>query len=890
MEGQRQQRVVATLQRELGAMSEPRRSRFKTDVSTDPIPPDPESLFRDLKTRSPEIPYLWSHQADLLRAYNKAHQATADVAFELPTGAGKTLIGLLLSEYRRRKNGERVVYLCPTRQLAHQAFEHAKEYGLNAYLLLRPNYSNINNYRLGSGIGITTYSSIFNTNPRIADAQTIVLDDAHAAEDYILGPWSVSITRSKNEALFKAVIHLLGDDLDPWFRDNLLDDAGRDITAVSDVDMLSGPSLHEHAPALRDLLDEHLRNTENPERYPWSEVRGALHACNLFISWHELLFRPIIPPTLTHAAFAGANQRIYMSATLGEGGELERVAGVPRIVRLPMPEGWERQSAGRRLFLFPDLATDRQDVPPVELATIGLTDRALVLVPRTVDISDAEQQIRDGGFDVLGASDIEQSLDSFTGRTNVALVLANRYDGLDLPGDDCRLLIMAGLPVGTNLQERFLFHRLGVNAPYRDRLRTRFTQGAGRCCRNSTDYSAVLVTGQDALDFCARRENRAGMHPELQAELEFGLRNSQDVDSATLLDYVQILFEQGSDWEEAEASIVSLRAGKAKVVDPVAATLLNVVAKEVQYSYALWKEDYDVALQLAIGVADELSSTATKGYQAWWYYLAGVVAWLDGTEHGDETKLAKARELFSRAAQRASVNWFARLARQPAAREDPQGPVEDATGIENVSRRLRHLGLYGPRFERFIAQLLEQIAATDSTSFELGLEKLGDLLGFEARRPTDEGGPDGVWMLSDKIAIAFEAKSDETADGAISLNTVRQANSHPVWVKDHCPVASDAEIFTMVVTPRTTIDERAQRIVDNVFYVHADSIRETADVLVAALRRIRAQATEQDSDHVQLVELVRQEMGAGLLLPANMLELLRRTSLEALPVVASADD
>jgi replicative superfamily II helicase len=175
-------------------MAELRRSKFKTDLAVDPVPSDPESLFRDLKSRSPEIPYLWSHQADLLRAYDKAHQETADVAFELPTGAGKTLIGQLLGEYRRRKKGERVVYLCPTRQLALQAFDHAKEYGLNAYLLLRPDYPNINEYRLGTGIGITTYSTIFNANPRIADAETIVLDDAHAAEDYILGPWSVSVT------------------------------------------------------------------------------------------------------------------------------------------------------------------------------------------------------------------------------------------------------------------------------------------------------------------------------------------------------------------------------------------------------------------------------------------------------------------------------------------------------------------------------------------------------------------------------------------------------------------------------------------------------------------------------------------------------------------------
>jgi hypothetical protein len=38
----------------------------------------------------------------------------------LPTGSGKTLVGLLIGEWLRRKNKERVVFLCPTRQLVNQ--------------------------------------------------------------------------------------------------------------------------------------------------------------------------------------------------------------------------------------------------------------------------------------------------------------------------------------------------------------------------------------------------------------------------------------------------------------------------------------------------------------------------------------------------------------------------------------------------------------------------------------------------------------------------------------------------------------------------------------------------------------------------------------------------
>lgn len=64
----------------------------------------------------------------------------------------------------------------------------------------------------------------------------------------------------------------------------------------------------------------------------------------MFFSWSEILIRPWIPPTLTHAPFANANQRLYMSATIGAGGDLERIMGVRRIHRIPIPAGWDKQS------------------------------------------------------------------------------------------------------------------------------------------------------------------------------------------------------------------------------------------------------------------------------------------------------------------------------------------------------------------------------------------------------------------------------------------------------------------------------------------------------------------------------------------------------------------
>jgi len=59
-----------------------------------------------------------------------------------------------------------------------------------------------------------------------------------------------------------------------------------------------------------------------------------------------------------------------------------------------------------------------------------------------------------------------------------------------------------------------------------ERIRTRLTQGAGRATRNSADYAAVIMLGRDLANFCAQPGVQAASHPEIRAELCFGLDNS----------------------------------------------------------------------------------------------------------------------------------------------------------------------------------------------------------------------------------------------------------------------------------------------------------------------------------------------------------------------------
>src|SRR5262249_24625849 len=193
---------------------------FKT-ISTPPAVPDsPEKLLRELPRR--KIADVLLHQGEVMRAYAKTCTDEPDVALQLPTGSGKTLVGLMIAEWLRRKNGERVVYLCPTRQLVNQVVDQGtSSYGLtlNGFTgRIRDYDPKVKaSYLNADSIAVTTYSSLFNTNPFFDDPDVIIVDDAHAAENYIAAMWSLRVERTKEEhdKLYTALTGVLRPHIEP---------------------------------------------------------------------------------------------------------------------------------------------------------------------------------------------------------------------------------------------------------------------------------------------------------------------------------------------------------------------------------------------------------------------------------------------------------------------------------------------------------------------------------------------------------------------------------------------------------------------------------------------------------------------------------------------------
>jgi hypothetical protein len=858
---------------------------FKIPTSAAACPADPESLFRDLRKRT--VPGLLSHQADLIRTYVQEHEATPDVALQLPTGSGKTLVGLLIAEWRRRKYRHRCVYLCPTRQLVNQVVEqsHAK-YGLDVlgFTGSKAKYESIDKMRWlnGEAIAVTTYSSLFNINPFFEDAGLIVLDDAHAAENYIASQWSLAINSWKPEhkSVYAALAGFLRSLLPLADRGKLGADTSR--AHASWVDVIPMVRLYPQLSELRTLLDEHTEGSDLS--YQWHAIKDSLEACSIYCTCDSILIRPLIPPTFVHNPFAAPAQRLYMSATLGAGGDLERITGRKNIARVEIPLGWDKQGTGRRFFMFPERSLDDAATHSLLLKMIEKAGRALYLTPDDRTAAGVRDQISESAkINLYTASELEDSKDPFVAEKSAVAVVANRYDGIDLIDDECRLLVLDGFPRGTNLQEKFFTLRMGASILLDDRILTRIVQGFGRCTRSATDFSAVVVLGDALQAYLLRSEKRSVFHPEMQAEIEFGIAQSVDTSQDEMLKLANLFWSQSDDWEHADNAILSLREKMARQQLPCISELMSAVADEIGYQQCAWHNDHLGALSHCKKVLSKLLHPDLRGYRALWLYLAGSAAWLarknDHLLEGD----AIARDYFDQARSTVpGLRFLLGLGQSEEGKDTTDSSSAVMQLVERMEGVIAKLGIVHDRdFDAVEKEIRRDLWQTkDGVQFEQGHLQLGKLLGYDAENRSGSGEPDPWWLVDHTFGFVFEDNAEGNPESALGTNKARQAASHPAWIKAEQLIEPQGEIVAVLITPKTSAEKSALPSLESVKYWYLVDFLKWADNAINVVRELRR-------DFPGAGNLVWRSRAAEALrrhaiAPAELDSLLNRSAAEAL--------
>ncbi|MDP1757438.1 MAG: DEAD/DEAH box helicase family protein, partial [Pseudohongiella sp.] len=449
---------------------------------------DPVKLYETLDRAHDKGPLRPSQEA-VLTAWNEHARGKKDVIVKLHTGQGKTLVGLLMLQARLNEGKGPAVYLCPNNFLIEQTVEQAKQFGV-ATCVADPELPEP--FLNGERILITSVQKLFNgltkfgLHRRSTDVGTMLMDDAHACADAIRESCQLRIPNS--DAAYEAVRTLFATELEAQGVGTYADILNGKRDALLPVPYWAW---HDRESDVASILSGAAER--NSVKFAWPLIKNMLKHCHCVVSGTAIEIEPYIAPLDAFGSYWNCPHRIFMSATVTDDAFLIKGLRLPpQAIVEPLVYDKERWS-GEKMVLLPSLideSLDRQKLVAL-FATPNVRRQAGVVALAT-------SFARTGDWEAYRAKvakteSVWQDVNALKGgKYETTLVLVNRYDGVDLPDDACRILVFDGKPFSESLTDLYQEAcRPDSNATLMRAVRT-VEQGMGRSVRGEKDYCAIV--------------------------------------------------------------------------------------------------------------------------------------------------------------------------------------------------------------------------------------------------------------------------------------------------------------------------------------------------------------------------------------------------------------
>ena len=178
-------------------------------------PTDPFEIFAKTPNLKNVPNDLWKGQAEALRSWHAARTADDNVIL-LNTGAGKSIVGVLIAQSLVNENIGPIVFACSTIDLVEQTARECDRLGLSYTKRTGGDFSN-DLFQTGRAFCITTYQALFTAQSTFTKEKApsgIIFDDAHVAERVIRDAFTLSIDREKFPKLFNELIECVRPEFD----------------------------------------------------------------------------------------------------------------------------------------------------------------------------------------------------------------------------------------------------------------------------------------------------------------------------------------------------------------------------------------------------------------------------------------------------------------------------------------------------------------------------------------------------------------------------------------------------------------------------------------------------------------------------------------------------
>lgn len=749
-------------------------------------PLDPVKIYDKLDRASDKGP-LRPVQQSLLTEWHNKHRNERDLILKLNTGQGKTLIGLLMLESKLNEGLGPALYLCPNKFLVHQTYNEAIQFGINCVLT---EDELPDDFLSSTAIFITSVQKLFNglskfgIGPRSMTIGSILMDDAHSCIQSIRD--SCVIKLKQTDTAYTEILTLFQESLKDQGAGTYADILRKEYNAFLPVPYWDWCDRHIEVSA---ILSKH---SSGPDiRFSWPLLKDMVKDCLCVISGTGLEISPYLPPLHMFGSYHSAKHRFFMSATVTDDSLFTKGLGLSdKTVTEPLVYKDEKWS-GEKMVLIPSLIhPDLTRETVVEMLAKPMATRKFGIVA----LSPSFEHCKDwGGYGAIVATkeDIDTRVQALRNKAHEkTLVIVNRYDGIDLPDDSCRILILDRKPSPETILDRYT----DLCRPNSDVTTTKVTrtieQGMGRAVRGEKDYCVIILIGPDLVKAIRTKEARSFFSSQTQLQIELGFEIAQAVKEETpegttpansLRNIINQSIKRDSGWKEFYAQ-------KMNTLSTGAATpkMLHVFATELKAELKYQEGKYDAA----VSIIQEFINAFLKDDTEKGWYLQEMARYLYPKSKSESNKI------------------------QVGAHQKNRFLLKPRTGMVvtkitiTSQKRVGNILNWIKQFDTFeeLSLSLEGILSSlrfmvDADTFEKAFDDLGKTLGFECQRPDKEwkAGPDNLWALRDGEYLLVECKSEAALNRAeVYKHETGQMNNSCAWFDDHY---STSKVKRLMIIP-----------------------------------------------------------------------------------------
>ena len=745
-------------------------SQLATNNTIDTLT-NPRDLFSSLAHKDVKYQYPRDVQGQVWQKwYEKRNDK--NIILKMNTGSGKTIVGLLLLKSSLNEKKIPAIYVVPDNFLVEQVINEANLLGI-------PITKDANSIKFRRGKEILVCNihklvngkSVFGINQQKIEIGTIIIDDAHACIDTVESQYTIKI--SSNSEMYKHILQIFLPSIKEQSESKAIELEQSQPNTISLVPFWSWKN------NLDDIRKILLSNNEDASlKFALPLLKDNLEFCRCVISNREIEITPHVIPIDVIRSLENAKRKIFMTATLVDDSILSTHFGLDtnEISNVITPD--IAGDIGDRMILIPQLINSQITDDGLKKYYKVLSERVnVVIIVPSFYRTDYWKDVADL---IIDNNNIHENIEKMKNNHIGLVILVNRYDGIDLPHDACRVLVIDGLPDSRRLIDQVIESQLEGSSKSINQKIQKIEQGMGRGVRSNNDYCVVFLMSKSLISQLYKSESIEKFSEATKAQFELSEKVSEQLQDKSLEEIhdnaVNVSLVRNEGWITASKSCLASLTYSQNHSDDFA------IAQRLAYNEVRINQ-YDKATQILNNSIDE-SDTILSGFSK--QVLAEYINYQDEIEAQkllisairDNRNILKPKEGI-RYERIKMVDEQAKNLQSFITTKYPSSLNQFIIDIDAILEDLI-----------FIPDTIQKTA----NKFEEAIKNIAFYLGFSGQRPEKEygRGSDNLWSLGNNKYFVIECKNG-VSNPIVNKHDVNQLNGSIAWFKreyDHSSICT----------------------------------------------------------------------------------------------------